>query len=81
VARAATSEKFGGGAEVTFGNDYDVMDVQSPWCDLSAMISLPTVVNPFQSGGGHKCTSKTLWKIFFHKAIYFNNAPNTDCVA
>jgi len=28
-SRAATSEKFRGGGKVTFGNDYDVIDVQS----------------------------------------------------
>ena len=29
IVRAATSEKFRGGGKVTFGNDYDVIDVQS----------------------------------------------------
>jgi len=34
--------------EVTFGNDYDVIDVQSTMMRLFALISLPTVVEePF----------------------------------
>jgi len=48
----------------------------NPKCNPFAMISLPTVVNLYQSRG-HRCTSKN-YGIFF---INRNNVPNTDCVA
>jgi len=40
---SSTREIFGG-AEVTFRNDYDVIDAQSTMICPFAMISLPTVV-------------------------------------
>ena len=46
MVRAATSRKFRGGGKVTFGNDYDVIDVQSTMMRLFCYDQLTNI------GGG-----------------------------
>jgi len=52
--------KISGVAEVTFGNDYAAIDVQSTVMRPFCYDQLTNTGEPF-SKWGHKCTSKKLW--------------------
>jgi len=57
LGRAATGENFQGRAEVNFGKDYDVIEVQlTMTCDLFAMISSAAPFFFAKSLDSQKCT-------------------------